>query len=392
LAALHVQHGLHPDADLWAEHCRVQTERLGVPLQILRVQVAGGAGISLEAAARSARYAALAESVGEDLLLLAQHADDQVETVLLQLLRGAGPQGLAAMAALERWQRGWRARPLLELPRAALHAYALAQGLSWVEDPSNLNLRFDRNYLRLAVMPVLRARWPSLGVTVGRAAQWNAECTALLASRAAEDLAQLEPSGASLVGTQLLAWPLARQKNLLRHWLTTLHLPLPDANRLTRICTELLPAAADRQPWLYWPGVEMRRYRTRLYAFTPLPPAPVQSLPWCDAKTLVLPDGCGSLTLRPTWGQGIAARLWVSAELRFRGGGESFWPQGSQRPQALKHWLQAQNLPPWTRARLPLLYLQGQLAAVADLAYSKPHAAQPDEAGLSLSWQRDLRL
>lgn len=393
LVAVHIQHGLQAAAETWAVHCQAQAAGLAVPCHVIHLQLRPTTGASLEATARTARYAALAEFVGPDLLVLAHHAHDQAETILLQLLRGAGSAGLAAMAELESWQQGWRARPWLNLPRDAVSAYAQNQALTWVEDPSNQNVRFDRNYLRHTVLPLLTARWPGCTTTLGRAARWQAEQQALLTLGAAQDLAQLEPCGYSLRWPLLRTWPLVRQKQALRHWLAQLQLPLPDANRLTRISTELLSAAPDRQPWLYWPGAEVRRHHDRLYAFPPLPPAPQIPVPWPDTEdTRVLPPGCGQLTRQRVWGHGVATRCWYQAEIHWRTGGETFRPQGQQHTQNLKRWLQAQNMPPWVRARLPLLYLEGQLATVADGAINHNYAAQPEEPGWVLHWARDARL
>lgn len=391
LVAVHVQHGLHPEAEIWATHCQTQAAALDIPCQVLHLHLNPAPGASLEAVARAARYAALAEFVGTDLLILAHHADDQAETLLLQLLRGAGPAGLAAMTMLEPWQAGWRARPWLHLPRSCLKTYAQTRQLQWVDDPSNQSLRFDRNYMRHVLLPLLTTRWPGAITTLNRAAGWQAETLELLTQMAAQDLAQLAPAAYSLCWTTLRTWPLARQKQLLRYWLHQLGLPLPDANRLSRISTEFLAAAPDRQPWLFWPGAELRRYQDRLYAFPPLPLAPQTPLAWPDdTHQLALPPGCGYLRRRSVLGQGLAACHWTRAEIRWRHGGELFCQ--ARQHQRLKHWLQARRLPPWVRARLPLLYLDGQLAAVADLALADHYRAGPDEPGWVLDWQRDARL
>ncbi|HEV2320748.1 MAG TPA: tRNA lysidine(34) synthetase TilS, partial [Gammaproteobacteria bacterium] len=195
LRALHVHHGLHPKADEWQRHCEVACASLGIPLEIRRVEVHPATGESLEAVARERRYAAFREVVGaDDLLLLAQHADDQLETFLLQALRGAGVRGLAAMPESASFSGLKLARPLLAYGRAELEAWARQQGLSWVEDPSNADTGFDRNYLRHEVLPRLKQRWPAAAETVSRSARLAAEADGLLKELAAEDTARFRAS------------------------------------------------------------------------------------------------------------------------------------------------------------------------------------------------------
>ncbi|MGE5155518.1 MAG: tRNA lysidine(34) synthetase TilS, partial [Bdellovibrio bacteriovorus] len=271
LGAVHVDHGLHADSPRWSEHCRQVCDTLGVPLVIRRVAVDRAPGKSLEAAARAARYGALADRLGPgELLLTAHHQDDQAETLLLALLRGSGPEGLAAMPLVSDLGPGRLVRPLLGVPRAALEAYARDQGLSWVEDPSNRVLAFDRNFLRRCVLPILRERWPAASATLSRSAAHCAEALELVEAAAEDTLRGLAGSRfgtLSLPALGRLEPPRARAA--LRLWLKRLGLPRPDRAHLGRILTEVLPARADANPLVAWCGCEVRRYRGDLIAQKP---------------------------------------------------------------------------------------------------------------------------
>ena len=267
LRAIHVDHGLHADAALWSQACVDLARRLAVPCEIVRVVAHAAPGESPEAAARDARYAALHERLQRDeVLLTAHHADDQLETVLLQWLRGGGLRAVAGMEKVARCgDSAWHARPLLDFTRAELQAWATAEGLRWLEDPSNVDRRYDRNYLRHEVLPVLLQRWPGAARTVGRVAEFARDALALEAEVAAKDFAHV------VVGTivdlpALLQLPDPRQRALLRAWLQRLQLPLPAAATLAALRRDMARAAADRIPEVRWPGAVVRRYRDRLYA------------------------------------------------------------------------------------------------------------------------------
>ncbi|MGH8035723.1 MAG: tRNA lysidine(34) synthetase TilS, partial [Lysobacterales bacterium] len=287
--AVHVHHGLRPEADRWAEHCRAQCADLNIPFELRRVNITGQSELGLEAAARAARYAALAQSLGpQDVLLTAQHQDDQAETVLLQLLRGAGPHGLAGMPALASFGAVRFARPLLGYTRAELEAYAKCHGLRWVEDPSNHDPAIKRSHLRQHLLPEIERQWPGSAGALARSARLQAEAAELLG-----DLAQADATLCTIAGSKALSvaalnmFKPVRQRNLLRHWLAKQQLPLPAAVHLDQVLSEVLLARADANPCLRWPGAELRRYRDSLYAMPPLPPAPTASIPW-DLRVLLM--------------------------------------------------------------------------------------------------------
>lgn len=375
ISAIHVHHGLQSVADAWPEHCQRFCERLGVPLEVVPVHVQPGA--SLERAARDARYAAFGASlkVGE-LLLAAQHRDDQAETLLFRLLRGAGVRGLAAMPGSRALGSGRLARPLLRVGRAELEAYARAHQLEWIEDPSNQSLDHSRNYLRHRVLPVLERRWPQASGNIARAADHLAEAQSLLDELAEMDLlAARAPTEWPWLSLPSLALPAlrelspARQRNALRHWLAAFTL-LPDTDHWAGWQT-LRDAAVDAAPRWRLAGGELQRAGTRLWWLSgPWLEAVDGVLPWQQPlTTLALPRN-GAVRLEGTM-QGVF-------EIRYRQGGESMALPGRGR-RDLKRLLNEAQVPGFVRSRLPLLYLDGELVAVANLP-------QFDAAQVSLVW------
>jgi tRNA(Ile)-lysidine synthase len=263
LRAVHVDHHLQEASGRFRRFCRRLARDLDVPLAVRDIQVQPRRGGSVEEAARVARYDALRSQLQSgELLLTAQHADDQLETVLLALLRGAGPAGLAAMPAVATFGAGKLLRPLLDVSRAQLASYATAAALEWVEDPTNEQQRFDRNYLRAAVIPRLKERWPSVAQTVARSARHCHEAAVQTGLRAARDL-DLAADGAGLEAAVLRRWDAVRQKAVLRAWVSRAGLRSPDERRLEE-ALRMLSARPDAAPVLSWPGARMRRVGGRL--------------------------------------------------------------------------------------------------------------------------------
>lgn len=393
LCAIHVDHGLTSAAGRWALHCAAVARELGVKFELRAVDARAPAGESPEAWARKQRYAALAELLGEDeVLLTAHHLDDQAETVLLQLLRGAGPHGLAAMAPLKHFAQGWLARPLLALSREQLHAYARAARLQWVDDQSNAELRFDRNVLRHEVLPRLRTHWPQAAKTLARAARWQASVARLVdeASEEALDACSRADSGTLSVAA-LNALRSARRPYVIRAWLRRHDLAPPSARHLDRILEDLLHPQVQGSPCVSWPGAQVRRYRDDLHA---LPggygPPEAAALSWRPPRPLRI-DG-GELSVVDACGRGLSQQACAGAGLvvRFRQGGERCRPAGRAHGQALKKLLQEAGVPPWRRSRMPLIYRGEELAAVGDLWVCAGFEAGPGQPGWMIRWC-DLR-
>ena len=384
LRALHVHHGLHPDADAWAAHCQTVCDALGVALTVARVQVDRTAGLGLEGAARAARHAAFADALGDDeILALAHHRDDQAETFLLRALRSAGPDGLAAMRPWRRLGRGWLWRPLLDQPRAALHAHALAQGLRWIEDPGNASLDHDRNFLRHAVLPRLRERWPQAAEALARSATLCADGADLLAAEdgAALAAARRAPRDVAIEALQVL--PATRRTRVLRRWIADLGLPPLPAQGIASIERSLLAAPRDARACFDWHGARIQRWRDLLHADWLRPPlAATWTTTWDGRAPLALPTGD---TLALEGATGFDAPLRVHA----RRGGERLRLPGRAHSHTLKHLLQDAAMPPWQRDRLPLLSApEGTLLAAGDTLLAAPLAQWLGARGARLAWTR----
>jgi len=365
LHAIHIHHGLNPQADAWAEHCARVCRDLDVGFEVLAVDARADSGESPEAAARAARYQALASRMREgDGLLTAHHRRDQAETLLLQLLRGAGPAGLAAMP---RWQplgSGWHGRPLLDVSRETIEGYAREQNLHWIEDDSNLDARFDRNLLRQQIMPLLRGRWQGLDETLARAATHQAESLGLLGDLARQDLEQIR---GELPGTlsvhSLTGLRPARIRNVLRFWFMEKGLPLPSRARLQSVLDDVLTASSDTMPRVAWDGGELRRYRDALYAMTPLSPHdPALRIDWDGVTDLAIAHL--GLVLTPDWllEQDLEVQAGECLVVAFRQGGETLRVRGQTRE--LKKLMQEGGVPPWLRDRMPLVFRGDALLAV----------------------------
>ena len=365
--AMHVHHGLHADADAWSRHCEAVCEVLEVPLRNVRIEVPRDSGEGLEAAARYARHAAFATELGEgEVLALAHHRDDQAETFLLRALRGSGVDGLGAMRAWRSFGRGWLWRPLLGHSRAQLLAYAEANDLRWVEDPSNSDTRFDRNFLRRQVQPLLRERWPHADATLARSAELSAQAAELLANEDARCLAQLRTADAHVIAREgLLALPAPRRARVLRRWMEELGLPPLPAEGIARVEAEVLHSRDDANPRFRWAEAEIRAWRDLVHAGRTRMPLPDDwSSEWDGTAPLSLPDDSHLLLLR-------AGGFDTPVRVHARQGGERIVLPGRDHSHALKHVLQDLGVPPWVRDRLPLLSDPGgELLAAGDLVFS----------------------
>lgn len=389
LRAVHVDHALYPDSADWDRACAQRSVRLDIPYDSVRVVVPQIRGESLEAAARAARYEALASRLQPgEILLTAHHADDQLETMLLALVRGAGLAGLAAMPDVVPFAGGWHARPLLSFSRAALEAWARAASLDWLDDPANRELRFDRNYLRHVVAPELRRRWPAVSTRAVRSARHLAEAHALLDEVAIEDLKHAA-CGRSLNLAVLGRMSAGRRRNLLRAWLRFRDLPAPATRVLTALEHDMWCSAPDRCPVSRWPGAELRRHRGLLYAMQPLeePPGSVH-LSWEWRQPAVLPAALGQLRAISSDSNGLAiARLPPVLRIGFRAGGERLRVAGRAHHRPLKKWLQELDVLPWYRDRVPLVFAGDSLLAVADRLIAHEFAAGAGEDGVSITWE-----
>lgn len=360
LVAIHINHNLSPHAKSWANHCRKICEEYGIEYQEQSIQLNLNAGDSLEEEARNQRYAIFANHLHQnDMLLTAHHQDDQAETVLLQLFRGAGPKGLAAMPALKSFGQAQHGRPLLSFSRDALQQYAKVHALEWIDDESNDNISFARNYLRHEILAPLKSRWPTIASSVTRSAMHCAEAQTIIEELAHELYAQVQGSRPhTLSVAKLLQQTEVKQRLILRHFMYVQHYPLPDTKKITAIQTDLLTAAPDRMPHVQWGDVILRRYRDDLFLMKKsLPQKSPHQLIWYLTQPLTLPD-IGVLHHTNAVDEHIK-----NVVVRYREKGEVVELPKRGR-HTLKNLFQEWGVLPWERDTAPLIFVDNILIAV----------------------------
>ena len=389
--AIHVNHQISKNAESWQQHCKLFADRLNVELVVERVDVVNQ-GKGIEEAARELRYTMYQRHLNEgDILLLGHHLNDQVETLLYRLMRGAGLRGMAGMPVIrglpvesrqksvlfidgsqdESTQTAKLLRPLLNVSRSELRQYAQRNNLSWIDDESNEDNRYDRNYLRNQVIPTIQSRWPDFIRKWRDSINWLAEANTLLDEYTREDLQRLECRterlGESLALSSLKNLSSIRQKQVIRYWVRQNGYNAPENAHLSQL-TIFFDANHDQQPELVWGDCELRRFQGRLYLLPALPPFDAtfvdirHSMTSGEYSRIVLPDGAW-LSLPSKWLGNLSLALTVS----FRQGGERCQPLSRPRSQTLKKLFQEYQLEPWLRERVPLISLKGQLVAVGDL-------------------------
>jgi tRNA(Ile)-lysidine synthase len=387
LSALHVHHGISANADRWAGFCADLCVKLLIPLHIEYVDINPLREHGIEAAARQLRHRAFA-SRSCDFVALAHHADDQAETLLLQLLRGAGVRGAAAMPEISAKPTGQQiVRPLLQSTRQELLAYAACHGLDWIEDESNADDSYPRNFLRHRLLPVLGEKFPAYRETLGRSAQHFAEAAELL-----DELAEQDGAGVIVENTlcvaALQALSVGRAKNLLRYFLYQQSCPMPQTVQLDEMVHQLLCAKADAAVCVSFAGDwQLRRYQGAAHVLRALAGFDRhQVLSWTGADTLNWPALNVTFELGNTIGQGLSRAKLQRAPLswRYRQGGESLRPFAHAPTRTLKNLLQEQRVPPWLRDRLPLLYCGEELVCVPGVAVAAEFCASAAEAGMRI--------
>lgn len=369
LFAIHINHGLNSNADRWQAHCQKTCEMMDVPCIVRCVNVKRECGRqqSVEAVARHLRYIAFGEIISCDsVLLTAHHADDQAETLLLQLLRGAGPKGLAAIPLTSRFAHSKELlRPLLQFSREDILAYANEHNLRWVEDDSNLDLSIERNYVRQKIIPLLKQRWTAVLPVLGRVANNCYEVNYAAEILAAQDCAQAKGSNENTLSVNALSkLDAIRQRNVLRYFIQQQGLPLPSRCKIEHIQTDVINCANDAEPLIEWTGASVRRYRDDLYVFPPLPAHDSHiELFWDLRLPLTLPNKLGTLKAIYVEGSKVDS-VPANLTVRFRRGGECCQPIGKKHHCILAKLMQAWRIPPWQRNRIPLIYCGSDLMVV----------------------------
>lgn len=384
LRAIHVNHQLSPNAAQWAAFCRRLCRARGIPLRVAKVAVARGD--SVEAAARAARYEVF-RKLRADYIVLAHNQDDQAETLLLQLLRGAGVKGLAAMPLLK--AEGGILRPLLDVPRSEIERYARQRGLEWIEDESNTDPYFLRNFLRRDVMPVIATRYPGYRAVLARSARNLADAAQLLDELGAQDADRyLENGTLGVAGLRRL--PRARARNLLRYFFSTHGIAMPAADRLDEALRQAVTAKQDARVLVELGGARLRRFAGRLYVVREAgPPPALRARPWHGERKVALLELGGVLLLPRGQGAGISlARLrGRPVTIDVRHGGERLQPDCRRPRRSLKNLLQEARIPPWQRARIPLIFCDGELVWAAGIGVDCAYRSAADEPALRPLWQ-----
>ncbi|NOU21089.1 MAG: tRNA lysidine(34) synthetase TilS [Methyloglobulus sp.] len=369
ITAVYVNHGLQVEAESWGLHCEQVCANLGVKFLSLNANAKAVLGESPEEAARNARYVALKSLLAkDDLLLVAQHSEDQLETVLLQLFRGSGLKGLSGMPPSMAFGQGKLVRPLLDVSKNAIIDYAEANQLTWIEDPSNQHAHFDRNFLRNDIIPLLKQRWPSLDLTVSRSAKHCANSQSLLTLLADELLnTVINRSDDTLCLSRLQGHSELQQQLIIRQWFQYLGLKMPNQDFNQRILGQVVAAREDADPILSTQGYCIRRYRNTLYCLKLSQNSLGDDLIWLsDEPILQIADDLVYEVVESS--SGIPVEQWRNAKImvRFRSGGEAIKLPGRNGHHSLKKLYQEAGIPPWERAGMPLIYLDDNLAAVGE--------------------------
>lgn len=385
LSCVHVHHGLSPHADVWADFCAALCADYGVPLQVRRVVVDRTDPAGIEGAARAARLEVFAQ-LDADVVLTAHHQNDQAETLLLQLLRGAGSKGLAAMAECQR-PIAWQAtllRPWLQIPRTQIEHYARTHALTWIEDESNRNTAYSRNFVRHDLLPALSRRFPSVVSTLARSAALQAEASELLAEVARQDAIACI-SGERLDCRCLAALSLPRARNLLRWFVERHGLRMPSERRLAEGLRQLLHAASDAQVSVKLePGIELRRYRNAAY-LVPIRPCAAQArVRWCGESSIRLEEAGWEIAFQTQQGRGLSlAKLKASqVYIGVRKGGERLRLAKNGAHRSLKNLLHEADIPTWQRACVPLIWCDAQLVWADGIGIEVDYQADADEMGI----------
>lgn len=391
--AVHINHQLQSAAAQWAEQCATWCEQQHIEYTALSVQVVDTQAQGVEAAARHARYAALRSEIRSDeFLLTAHHADDQLETMLIALMRGAGLNGLSAMPLMTTFDKGWHARPLLGFTRDSLQLWADASNLQYVDDPTNSHTRFDRNYLRHEIITRLKERWPAAAATGARSAYHLSEAQKLLDEYVAHDYLQSCEQNSLDIGT-LKRWSSSRRRAVIRHWLQQNNVLMPSTHTMQALEHDMLISASDRVPCTRWGHYAVHRFKQRLYLEQHYRPEHLDDLlKWDPAQALDLPHGLGHLRLLQP-GSGSENGLLIDASklphqltVRFRQAGERIQLPNEDFHRELKTLMQSAGVFPWWRGRIPLVYSGDDLVAVAGLWVSADYVANQTQTALELQW------
>lgn len=376
LKAIHVNHQLHSEAEKWAEHCQKTARTLGIECKILRVDLELKKGESLEAKAREKRYQAIVENLSpNDILLTAHTQDDQAETLVLQLIRGAGVQGLSCMGVCKPLGHTFHYRPLLSVSREDIEMASIAYGLTWITDDSNENIRFDRNFIRHEILPLLKARFKGVVPSLARSAQLCQEAARAQEAQAHTDFKTItRAKGDQIEATALIRLPFERQKAAIRYWIAKNGYAYPSKVKLEDIIHQINTARLEAQPCIKWLGGMVRRYHTHWYILPPIEKPNLEK----------------AFTIQRQKGQGFRGSYFEDLSqltIHYRQGGERCKPTGHPFSKSLKKWFQIFNIPTWVRDTIPLVYYQDTLIGALGYFICEGWQANAEEEGVEILLQ-----
>ena len=387
IEVIYVNHGLQEEANSWGEFCQQQCEKYGFPFTQLEIEEDCPKGESVEAWARDNRYKLIESLSNEnDALFTGHHLDDQIETFFLQAFRGAGTRGLSSMPLISKKKKYIHARPLLNCSRKELEGYAIGQNLIWQNDASNRDSRFDRNYFRHEIAPLIENRWPAYRDTINRLIDNQQESSTLLNELAVTDINNaLSENAINLDAVKSLS--VARQKNLLFVWLQQLGFQTPGSSQMERVISDVINSDPEKSPCVNWAYVEIRRYKNYLYALKATTDFNNESeFVWKPNTVLNLYEETLSATEEK--GIGLSKEKLKEEQLvvRFRQGGEKIKPANASHSKTIKQLFQEKSVLPWYRDKVPLIYVNDELAVIPGFCVDEKYAAKNDEISWDINW------
>lgn len=389
IEVLYVNHGLQKEADDWAEFCKGQCQQYEIPFAQLQITESCPKGESIEAWAREKRYALIDKVMSKnDVLFTAHHQDDQVETFFLQALRGAGPRGLASMPIIKKRENYFHARLLLNYSRDDLKYYAEENKLIWQEDKSNFNSRYDRNYFRHKLAPVIEERWPAYRETINRLIDNQKEYKALLDEVAFSDIKLAQNKNINSLDLDVVKkLSLERQKNIIFVWLKELNLKTPGSRNIEKIISDVIYSTIEQSPCVNWENVEVRRYKNIVYASKKIKEHDTNAeYNWEPETVLNISDE--TLVAKSELGKGVSKLKMKGADfiVRYRQGGEKIHPSDYSHSTTVKQLFQERAVLPWLRDRIPLIYINGELVVIPGFCIDERYSADKDESSWDIHW------
>ena len=395
IRAIHINHNLAKDSESWADFCKKTCDQIQIQIDIHSVKVSTKEGFGIEAAARKARYHKLQRSIEEgEWLMTAHHQDDQLETVLLRMARGTGVEGLQGIQKKFNFGKGKILRPLLNVSKDEILGYAREKKLDWVVDTSNQETYFDRNFLRMKVIPTLKERWPAFSSSVSRLSDISTQTSTLLKELAEQDLGFNYPIKNLDTGV-FKNKSIGRVINIIRFLILKNKMSVPSMKVLNSgVNTLLNPKSVN--PSMVWDNYCIKRYLNRLYFLQLSELQPNQSnklMNWSINKPLMLDENGSILAATMAKGQGLSLKKCnKNLDVQFRKGGESIRPVGHKITKKLKKLFQEDHILPWTRDKIPLLYKKNELVGVGDLWFNQNYIASAEEDGFLVNWSRKISI